>query len=251
VLEKKLAGAAGPPAGRFDAGGQVDSYDTPRNVEGSFFVQGSWQALSSLVVSGGYEQLHQFGQTDHRFNIGGYLHPYDPLLLTVRVALSPSANTIAPWEASGGAELHVAGPVTALANVRHLDFPATQDSVTHAAIAANGVTIVGAGARLDLDAWSVSAQGGLVFSTRDDLQAFGVGRVEYAIADAWHVYAGVAVGGQAQFLLPPETALDVTAGVLWQIDGAWGVRLDYTFEQFGFPEAYQRHSIGSALTFKF
>jgi YaiO family outer membrane protein len=237
VLEKKLAQAAGPLTGRFDTGGQVDSYDTPRNVEGSFFVQGSWQALESLVISGGYEQLRQFGFVDHRLNVGGYLHPIDGLLLNVKVAISPTADSVAPWEASGGVEMKLYGPLTGLANVRHLDF------------SDNGVTIVGAGARVDVGAVSLTAQGGAVFSTRDDLQGFGAGRIEYAVNDDWHVYAGVSRGGQAQLLLPPAIATDVTAGAIWQIDRAWGVRLDYTYEKYG--DAYVRNSVGSALTFKF
>lgn len=239
-LSKKLEGANGPLAWRFDSGGQIDSYDknSGRGNEGSFFVQGSWQLASSLVLSGGYEQLHQFGQVDHRFNLGGYLHPLDGLLLTARVAVSPSENTIAPWEASGGVELHVAGPITALANVRHLDF------------SNQGVTIVGGGARFDSGAWSLMAQGGAVFSTINATQAFGTGRVEYAFSDDWRGYVGFARGAQAQFLLPTEIATDVTAGLMWQIDRQWGIRLDYTYEKFG-DDTYVRNSVGSALTFKF
>src|SRR5262249_4849941 len=216
VLEKKLANAAAPPVARFDVGGQVDRYDSDRNVEGSFFVQGSWNALSSLVLSGGYEQLHQFGQTDHRVNIGGFVHPIDDLLLNIRLAISPSANTVASWELNGGAELHVGGPVTALAGVRHLDFK--EGTPAGATVAANGVTIISAGARLDLGDWAITGQGGVVLSTRDSTQGYGAGKVEYAVTDAVRVYAGVAVGGQTQFALPTETALDVAAGVTWQID---------------------------------
>ena len=194
--------------------------------------------LNALVLSGGYEQLHQFGQVDHRFNLGGYLHPIDGLLLTARVAVSPSEKTIAPWEASGGIELHVAGPVTALANVRHLDF------------SNQGVTIVGGGARLDIDAWSIMGQGGFVYSTISATQAFGTGRIEYAFSDDWRGYVGFARGAQAQFLLPTEIATDVTAGLMWQIDRQWGIRLDYTYEKFG-DNTYVRNSVGSALTFKF
>src|SRR5262249_57902805 len=104
----------------------------------------------SFVLSGGYEQLRQFGKVDHRFNLGGYLHPMDGLLLTARVAVSPTADTIAPWEASGGVELHVAGPVTALATLRHLDF------------SNQGVNIFGAGARIDAGARALLGQGRVV-----------------------------------------------------------------------------------------
>ena len=236
-IEKKLEQSNGALAFRFDSGGQVDSYDT-RGTEGSFFVQGSWQVLNALVLSGGYEQLHQFGQMDHRFNLGAYLLPVDGLLLTARVAVSPSENTIAPWEASGGVELHVAGPVTALANVRHLDF------------SNQGVTIVGGGVRIDSGAWSLMGQGGFVYSTTVATQGFGTGRVEYAFNDSWKGYVGFARGAQAQFLLPTEIATDVTAGVIWQIDRQWGIRLDYLYEKFG-DNTYVRNTVGSALTFKF
>ncbi len=237
ALEKKLADSAGPPAGRLDTGGQLDSYNTDRNVEGSFFVQGSWQAMDSLVLTGGYEQLRQFGFVDHRVNVGAYVHPSEGLLLNAKVAISPTADSIAPWEASGGAELQVYGPVTALANVRHLAFTD------------NGVTIFGGGARVDVGAVSIMAQGGVVVSTVNSLQAFGLVRVEYALGEDWHIYGGFARGGQAQLLLPPAIATDVTAGVLWQVDRAWGVRVDYTYESYG--DTYVRNSVGSALTFKF
>jgi len=236
-IELKLSRAAAPLTWRFDSGGQVDSYDTSRGTEGSFFVQGSWQALDSLVLSGGYEQLHQFGATDHRLNFGAYLHPIDALLLTGKVAISPTADTIAPWEASGGAELHLVGPLTATTNVRHLDF------------SNQGVTIFGGGVRLDLGRFSIKGEGGVVYNTVNTLQGYGAGRVEYGITDAWHVYVGYARGGQAQLLLAPATATDVTAGVTWQIDRGWGIRLDYTNETYG--DAYVRNSLGSALTFKF
>jgi len=236
-LTKKLAGTAGPLLWRFDAGGQLDSYDVDRGIEGSFFVQASWRPLDPLVVSAGYEQLHQFGQVDHRLNVGAYLHPFAALVLSAKVAISPTADTVAPWEASGGAELKVAAPVTALANVRHLDFPN------------EGVTIVGGGARVDVGSVSLIGQGGLVASTTNSLQAFGSGRIEYAIDDDWRIYAGFARGGQAQLLLPLAIATDVVAGVTWQVDRNFGLRLDYTYEAFG--DFYVRNSLASALTYKF
>lgn len=239
-LERKLAGSAEAPAWRFDAGGQVDRYDTDRGTEGSFFVQGSLQAAAALVVTGGYEQLHQFGSIDHRANLGAYLHPVGPLLISARVAISPTADTVAPWEVSGGADLHIHGPLTALASVRHLDFDT------------EGVTIVGGGVRLDIDRWSLSGQGGAVLSTVNPTQAFGVGKVELATTDAVHLYAGFARGGQAQppqLMLPPATATDAVAGVVWQIDRAFSVRLDYTYEKYG--DSYVKNSLGSAVAVKF
>ncbi|HKA88100.1 MAG TPA: tetratricopeptide repeat protein [Haliangiales bacterium] len=241
-LEKKLARSAGPPVGRFDAGGQIDSYDTARNIEGSFFAQGSWQALDALVLSGGYEQLRQFGVTDHRFNIGGYLHPMDGVLLNAKVSVSPTADTVAPWEALGGAEVEVYGQVTALANVRHMHF------------SSEGVTIIGAGARLDLGRFSLTGQGGVVVSSVNALQGFGSGKIEWSASDDWRLYAGFARGAQtvrdpALTQVLEEVATDVVAGVTWQIDRAWGVRLDYTHETFG--TAFVRNSVGSAVTFKF
>jgi len=240
-LDKKLAGAAEPARYRFDAGGQVDSYDLgTRGAEGSLFVQGSWQVASPLVLSGGYEQLHQFGRVDQRLNLGAYVHPAEALVVTAHVAVSPTADTIAPWEAGAGAEVHVAGPFTALTSVRHLDFDA------------EGVTIVGAGARLDIGGWSLSGQGGAALSTVNATQAFGLGKIEYAFGAAVRVYYGFARGRQAQapqLMLPPAVATDITAGLTWQVDRAWAVRLDYTYESYG--DIYTRNSLGSALTFKF
>ena len=234
----RWAGAAssGPPAWRFDAGGQLDG-NSVRGVEGSLFVQASFRALAPLVISAGYEQLHQFGEVDHRLNAGAYLRPFAALVLNARVAISPTADTVGPWEASGGAELKLAAPVTALLNVRHLDFPA------------EGVTIVGGGARVDVGRLALIGQGGLVASTVNSLQGFGTGRVEYAIGDDWRVYAGLARGGQAQLRVAPAIATDIVAGVTWQVDRNFGLRLDYTYEAFG--DEYVRNSLGSALTCKF
>jgi YaiO family outer membrane protein len=236
-LSRKLANAVEPPRFRLDGGGVLDGYNTDRGLEGSFFLQGSWQALAELVLSAGYEQLHQFGAVDHRANAGFFLHPFAALLLNGRVAISPTADTIAPWEASGGADLSIAGPVTGTAMVRHLDFPN------------QGVTIFGAGARLDFERTSIVLQGGLVYSTAADLQGYGLGRLERALGENWRAYVGLSYGAQAQLLLPTATATDVVAGVQWQIDPTWAVRLDYTYEKYG--DFYTRNSIGSALTCKF
>src|SRR5215470_2247225 len=217
-IEKKLAGAAEPPRFRFDAGGQVDDYyQGDRGTEGSFFVQGSFRVAAPVVVTGGYEQLHQFGKLDHRANVGAYVHPIDALLLSARFAVSPTADTIARWEASGGADLHVVGPLTLLSSVRHLDF------------SNEGVTIVGGGARIDIGRWSLSGLGGAAFSTVNDTQAFGQGKLEYSFTDAVRGYAGFARGRQAQLLLPPPVATDVTAGITWSIAASWALRFDYTW----------------------
>jgi YaiO family outer membrane protein len=234
-IARKLARSADPPRFRFDAGGVVDSIDT-RGVEGSFFAQASWKAAASLVLSGGYEQLHQFGAVDRRLNAGGTLQPVDGLLLGVRLAISPTADTVAPWEASGGAEVALPGPLTGLLVTRHLDFEN------------QGVTIVGAGVRLDVGRWSVSGQGGLVHSTINPVEAFAAARAQLALGEDWHLHAGLARGVEAQVLLPAATATDVSAGAQWQIDRAWGLRFDYTLQVFG--DAYVRNSLGSALTVK-
>ena len=86
-------------------------------------------------------------------------------------------------------------------------------------------------------------------STVNSLQGYGTGRVEYAIGDDWRVYAGVARGGQAQLRLERKIATDIVAGVTWQVDRTFGLRLDYTYEAFG--DLYVRNSLGSALTCKF
>ena len=93
-------------------------YNTPRNLEGSFFAQGSWQVTGPLVLSAGYEQLHQFGQVDHRLNLAAYFNPVDSLQLGARIAVSPSANTIANWDAALSAEQKIASFVSALVTLR-------------------------------------------------------------------------------------------------------------------------------------
>lgn len=248
-LEKKLARTAAPLTARLDAGGTLDRYDTARDVEGSFFAQGSWQAAAPLVLSAGYEQLHQFGQVDHRLNLSGYLNPADALQLGARLAVSPGAKTIANWDAAFSAEQTVAAPVHVLVTVRHLDF------------SDNGVTIVGPGVRLGCAAFSLLLSGGPVFSTVFATQFFGQGRLEWAASEAVALYAGYSRGGEAQHVagaaaLPPgsptteiRTTSDVTAGALWQLQRAFALRLDYTHEHR--QSTYTRNSLGSALTWKF
>lgn len=235
-LDKKLAGTRGPLTRRFDAGGQVDGYDT-RSTEGSFFAQGSWQAVPSLVLSAGYEQLHQFGEVDHRVNAGFYLSPINRVLLNTRLAVTPTADTVAPWDLTAGADIRIARPVTGLLSVRHLDF------------SNQGVTIMGAGLRIDSGRWSLSGQGGLVTSTIADLAGYGTLRVELAVTEPLHVYAAFARGEQTQLLLPSATATTFGGGVTWQLEEHWGARLDYTHEVYG--DAYIKNSVGSAITYKF
>lgn len=248
-LGKKLARTAAPVRGRLDAGGTVDGYDTARGTEGSFFAQGSWQVTAPLVLSAGYEQLHQFSQVDHRLNLTAYLNPTSALQLGARVAVSPGAHTIANWDAAVSAEQRLASFVSALVTVRHLDF------------SDNGVTIVGPGVRLGYAAFSLLLSGGPVFSTVFSTQAFGQGRLEWAATDALALYAGYSRGGEAQHVagaaaLPAgaptteiRTTSDLTAGSLWQIDRAFGLRLDYTHEHR--QSTYTRNSLGSALTWRF
>ena len=248
-LAKKLARTAEPTRRRLDAGGTLDSYNTPRNLEGSFFAQGSWQAADPFVISAGYEQLHQFGQVDHRINLTGFLNPSDDLQLSGRIAVSPGANFIAKWEAAFSAEQRLASFANALLTVRHLDF------------SDNGVTILGPGLRLSRASFSLLLSGGPVFSTAFSTQAFGLGRLDWAATDDLTLYGGYARGGEAQHvaglaLLPPgsptteiRTTSDLTFGSLWQIDRSFGLRLDYTHEVR--QATYTRNSFGSALTYKF
>jgi YaiO family outer membrane protein len=235
--ERKLAPLSAPTAFRLDLGGTLDRYGTPRGTEGQFFAQCSWQTTDALVLSAGYEQLHQFGEVDYRLNATGYLRAGESVQLNARFALSPSASTIARWEASGGGEVRLASFVSAVATVRHLDF------------SNNGVTIVGPGVRLDWGPASLLLQGGPVFSTVNSTQAYGSGRLEVQLLEPLRGYVGYSRGAEAQLLLPPATTTDATAGLLWQVDPRWGLRFDYTYED---REAtYTRNSLGSAVTYKF
>ena len=236
-LDAKLARLEPRPR-RFDAGGTVDRYDkAERGTEGSFFAQGSVQASEALVISAGYEQLRQFGFVDHRANATSYLRAGDDLLLSARLAVSPSASTIANWELGGSAELRLAPWAAALVSLRHLDF------------SNNGVTLFGPGVRLDRGPLSLLLQGGLVYSTTTALAGYGSAKLEYAVSDPVSVYAGFSRGAETQLRLSAATTDDLTAGVLWQIDPALGVRLDYTHDVR--EGAYRRNSLGSAGTVRF
>ena len=223
-------------------------YNTPRNLEGSFFAQGSWQVTGPLVLSAGYEQLHQFGQVDHRLNLAAYFNPVDSLQLGARIAVSPSANTIANWDAALSAEQKIASFVSALVTLRHLDF------------SDNGVTILGPGLRLSYAPLSLLLSGGPVFSTVFSTQAFGQGRLEWTATGALTLYGGYSRGGEAQHvagsaLLPPgspateiRTSSSIVGGALWQLDRSFGLRLDFTHEDR--EAAYARNSYGSAMTLR-
>src|SRR5262249_47671361 len=162
----KLERVEGPPARRLDVGGTLDQYGTARGSEGSFFAQASAQVAEPLVLSAGYEQLHQFGFVDHRINATAYLRASESLLLSGRFAFSPGAQTVAHTDTSGSAELRFASFVSGLVTVRHLAF------------SDNGVTIVGPGVRLDFGAASLLLQAGAVFSTVNSTQGYGQGRFE-------------------------------------------------------------------------
>ena len=235
-LDLKLARLQ-PPSRRVDAGGTIDRYDTARGREGSFFAQASVQASEALVLSAGYEQLRQFGFVDHRINATGYLRASDDLLLSARLAVSPDAKTIANWELAGNAELRLASFATALFGARHPDF------------SNNGVTLFGPGARLDWGSFTLAVQAGAVYSTASALSGYGQARLEYAVTDPVHVYAGFSRGVETQLLLAAAATTDLTAGVLWQVAPALGLRLDYTHEVR--ERTYTRDSLGSAVTVRF
>jgi len=240
AVDVKLARTEGPPARRVDAGGGLDSYSNFRGTEGMFFAQCSLQAAENFVASVGYEQLHQFGEVDHRVNGTGYLNVGDSLTFSGRFAWSPTAKTIAAWELTGGPEWRISQAFSTLLTIRHLDFTG------------NGVTIFSAGVRLNRGSASLLLQGGPTYSTVNPLTGFGSARLEYGFTDATHGYAGFSRGGetqQFQGVTTTEITTDVTAGVTFQLDPRWGLRFDYMFEDR--QDTYTRHTLGSAVTVRF
>lgn len=278
----KLARAADPPAWRLDVGGNLDRYDNFRSTEGGGFVQLSLRAAPTFTVTGGYEVIHQFGKTDHRFNGGFYWVPWKPLLLTFRGAVAPNRATIALWQVEGGAEAKALPWLDVLFGYRHLYFPGTtiNDSTGGTRIdqSPEHVNIYVPGFRFRLSpVWTLTLQGGAATSTGQDTTTvfgrppistdtvtvknvpttgFGLARLDVRVSEPVTLYLAGSYGNESKRPQPPATGFTAGSGVLWNIDPTWGVRLDYLFERRdesepGRNDAYSHHSIASALTVRF
>jgi tetratricopeptide (TPR) repeat protein len=237
-IEAKLARAAPALSRRIDVGGTVDHYDNVRNIEGSFFAQVGAKLSEPLVVSAGYEELHWFGQVDHRINAGFYLQASEGLLLHARGSFKTAPGFSSSWEALTDVDLRLSRSFAGLFLVRHLGY------------GAEGVNIVAPGLRFEpREGFAIIAQGGAVFSTVSATTAYALGRVELQASDAFRFCVGVSRGDEAQRPLAPATSTTGTAGVVLTLPGGYGLRFDYALEDR--LHTHVRNSLGSAVTARF
>ncbi|MBS2023503.1 MAG: YaiO family outer membrane beta-barrel protein, partial [Deltaproteobacteria bacterium] len=240
-LQKKLdrlATASGAPkTWRGDVGGALDSYNTTRGTEGMFFAQLGAQANGWLNVSAGVEQMRWFGATDTRLNaVAAFRLPGD-VSASVRGAVTPSAHFLASWELWGTLDWQALKALNVALWVRHNEY------------AISSVTTFIPNFRVDVGQVFVSAQVAATLATGSDPTFSAAGKVGYQFTDAVSAYLGGAHGNEP---MPPLPAADTTsgfAGVLWDLNATFGVRLDYAFEHR--VDQYDKHTIGTGVTLRF
>ena len=244
AVAAKLARTAPPPRFRVDLGGELDGYSdynpahpSNRGLEGGLFAQLGVRATDDLSLGAGVEELRWFGFVDHRLNLVGDLRVSEGLLLSARVAATPSNRFLAAWEAGAGAELHLAGPVTALAAVKHLSY------------SGNEVTLLQPGARFESGPFSAQAQAVIALASQGDPTGAGIVRLGWALGDAVSTWLGGSYGKEALSTPAGTTFALVTAvftGASWRVCPGFGVRLDLGYERR--QDAYQKVSGALGLT---
>ena len=246
AIEAKLAHTQAPPRFRIDLGGELDGFSdfddahqSNRGVEGGLFAQLGVRATDDLTLGAGVEELRWFGFTDHRGNLTGDLRLSPGLLLSARVAATPSNKFLAAWEAGAGVELRVEGPWTALAAARHLSYTG------------NEVTLLQPGARFESGPFSAQLQGVIALASQGDPTGAGILRLGWSFGDAVSSWLGGSYGKEA-LSTPAGTSFALVAaaftGLAWSIVPEFGVRLDLGYERR--QDAYQKVSGALGLTFK-
>ena len=258
------AAIAAPPRPRFrlDFGGGLDRYGdngsqpAERHTEEAAFAQLGYRVAEDLAVASGVEYFYYFGRTNLRLNAETYWHARGGLDLNARLAVTAaeaSRQFLPRWELGGGAEIHLAGPVTLLAQYKHRNYAANQGV---------DVEVVQPGVRIEIGRFAGEAQA-VVALVRpgigdDSVLASAIARLGWTFSDSVSGWIGASSGKEAQLspggLLTTPAVRAVFAGARSALGESWALRLDFIFEAREGAAAvpgYLKAGVSLGTTYKF
>lgn len=237
-LAKKIERAIEPLRWRLDAGLTYDDYDNARGAEKSRFVQlGRQVGRDGDVLYARYDGYDNFGSIDHGITVGAYWLPHPKLLLNLEAGRTLGTADFRPetqFQANG--ELLLNGMLQPLLGYRYLKY----DNGT--------VTTITPGFRLSLSGAIAEARYGIT----DNIDGSNTGVFAARLSLPREGYAPYVAFTKGKEALPPQAEASITvlgAGVVVDLSPAWGMRVDYSYEDR--KDIYKHHAIGGGLTYKF
>lgn len=237
-LPKKIERAVEPLRWRLDAGFTYDDYDSARGAENSRFVQlGRQVGRNGDVLYARYDGYDNFGSIDNGITIGAYWLPHRKLLLNLEAGRTLGAADFRPeTQLQVNGELLLDSIVQPLLGLRYFKY----DNGT--------VTTITPGLRLSLPGAIAEARYGITDNI--DGSSTGVFAARLTLPrEGYTPYLAFTTGKEA---LPPQAKASITvlgAGVVVDLNTAWGLRADYSYEDR--KGIYKHHAVGAGLTYRF
>ncbi|AXQ29983.1 YaiO family outer membrane beta-barrel protein [Solimonas sp. K1W22B-7] len=237
ALETRLQRTQPPPRWRLDAGAAFDDYSELRGSEHSSFLQLGYRFSPSLTAYVHYDQFDWFDTDDQTLSAGAYWLPHPQWLLQVEAGSTSDADFRPKTQYNLQVEWLLKGPVQPLLGYRWYEYD-------------NGrVATITPGLRWLPAPFSLELRHAL--SKNVDGSDTGVTslRAAWEGSERWTPYLLYATGKEA---LPPQPKADFdvyAAGLLCNVTPAFGLRLDYAYEDR--PDFYERNTVALAASWKF
>lgn len=237
-LGQRLARAVEPLRWRLDAGYTYDRYDNARGSENSRFVQlGRRVGQGGDVLYARYDGYNNFGSIDDGLTLGAYWLPHPKLLLNLEAGRTLGTADFRPetqFQING--ELLLDDALQPLLGYRYFKY-------------GNGtVTTVTPGLRVLLPGAVAEVRYGITDNIDGSSTGVFSARLSFE-AEGYSPYLAFTSGSEA---LPPQAEADITVfggGIVFDLSAAWGVRVDYSYEDR--KDIYKHHAVGAGLTYRF
>lgn len=237
ALATKLERARPPLRWRLDAGAAFDDYSKLRGSEHSTFLQLGYQFSPSFTAYLHYDRFDWFDTDDQSLTAGAYWLPHPQWQLQLEAGSTSDADFRPKTQYNLQLEWLLKGPLQPLLGYRWYDYD-------------NGrVATLTPGLRWLPAPFSVE----LRYSASKNIDGSDTAvtslRAAWEGSERWTPYVLYATGDEA---LPPQPEADFdvyAAGLLWNLTPAFGLRLDYAYEDR--PDFYERNTVAVAASLKF
>lgn len=237
-LASKISRAVEPRRWRLDAGFNYDHYSNARGSENSRYLQlGRRVGKGGDVLYGRYDGYDNFNRLDDGLTVGSYWLPHPKLLLNLEAGRTLGTADFRPkTQFLVNAEWLLAGALQPLLGFRYFDYR-------------NGsVSTITPGLRAQFANTTAELRYGLT----DNIDGSSSGVFAARLSFAEPGYAPYLAFTRGKEALPPQAKARITvvgAGVVVDLGPAWGMRLDYSYEDR--KDIYKHHTLGAGLTYRF
>lgn len=236
-LAEKLARLAAPRLWRLDVGVTGDEYSNARGGENSAFAQLGYRLVPGVTTYARYDRYDNFDSRDHGLSAGAYWQPHELTLLQFEAGVPVDDNDFRPNAAAAiNADLLLEGALQPLLGVRYFRY------------SQGGGHTITPGLRVLFAPFTAELRYGFTENTDDSSTGVFSSRLTLE-QGRFAPYLAYTQGSEA---LPPLAKADIRiigTGCVWNLSDAWGLRLDYSYED---REAiYTHHALGAGLTYRF